>query len=145
MELCFFRQLFKCRTVASYSKLPMHLDYALLSEFASLSVNGLHSFMHVFDKTAFKENTSLMLRGFLAVKCSELEGENACEIYMTDKNNVILDKGHIMKGKIKGPAVQIVLKIAVPIPAPGTYSLWIRVENGEPKRLLMWSAEVKAG
>ena len=109
-----------------------------------MSVNGLQSFMHVFDKTTFKPDSQMGMRGFLAVKISDIPAESEMEIYMTDSANVVIDQGRIMKGKIKGPAAQIVLRVSVPVKDAGTYIVWGRMDSGEPMRLLTWGAEVKA-
>jgi hypothetical protein len=121
----------------------MHLDYALLCEFATMSTNGLHSFMHVFDKTTFQKGTPMGVRGFLAAKFSDVPAEGELEIYITDANNVVLEKGRLMKGKVKGPATQVVLRFAIPVSAAGTYTFWSRMEGGEPVRLVQWMAEEK--
>lgn len=121
----------------------MHLDYALLCEFATLSSNGLHSFMHVFDKTTFQKGTPFGVRGFMAAKFSDLPVESELEVYLTDSNNVVLEKGKLMKGKIKGPAAQVVFKFAIPVPAAGAYTFWARESGGEPVRLVQWTAEEK--
>jgi len=122
---------------------PMHIDYALLCEFTTVSNNGLHSFMHVFDKTTFKTGTPLGVRGILATKLSEVPTEAELEIYLTDENNVVLEKGHLMKTKVKGPVTQAVLRFALPVPRAGVYTFWARMEGGEPMRLVQWTAEEK--
>lgn len=121
----------------------MHLDYALLCEFATLSKNGLHSFMHVFDKTTFQQGSPMGVAGFLALKISDVPNEGELEVYMTDANNVVLERGRMMKGNVKGPSVQIVLKFATPVPGVGMYTFWARMDGGEPVRLLQWVAEEK--
>ncbi len=121
----------------------MHLDYALLCEFATMSTNGLHSFMHVFDKTTFKKDTPLGVRGFMAAKISELPEEGEMEIYMTDEQNVVVNNGRLMKGKMKGPVAQIVFRFSIPVEKPGVYTFWSRLEGGEPVRLVQWTAEEK--
>lgn len=121
----------------------MHLDYALLCEFATLSNNGLHSFMHVFDKTTFQKGTPFGVRGFMAVKMSELPTEGELEVYFTDAENVVMEKGKLMKGKLKGPAAQVVFRFALPVPKAGTYTFWARLDGGEPMRLVQWTAEEK--
>ncbi len=122
----------------------MHLDYALLCEFTTVSANGLHSFMHVFDKTMFKKGSNLGVHGFLAAKFSNLSaGDAELEIYVTDEQNVILEKGHLIKTVAKGPGTQIVFRFAVPVPRLGIYTFWARIGGGEPTRLVQWVAEEK--
>ncbi len=122
----------------------MHIDYALLSEFATLSTNGLHSFMHIFDRTSFQPGAPLGLRAFLGVKLSELPEEGDLEVYVTDSANVVVEKGNLMKGKVKGPSAQIVFRITLPVAKPDTYTIWVRLGGGEPQRLTAWIAEEKA-
>jgi hypothetical protein len=122
----------------------MHIDYALLCEFSTVSNNGLHSFMHVFDKTMFKPGSPLGVRGILAAKFSEVPAEAELEIYLTDENNVVLDKGHLMKIKVKGPFTQIVSRFGLLVPDVGVYTFWARMDGGEPMRLVQWTAEEKS-
>ena len=121
----------------------MHLDYAILCEFATLSSNGLHSFMHVFDKTSFQKGTPMGLRGFLGMKISQLPEEGEMEVYMTDSANVVVEKGNLMKGKVKGPAAQIVFRLTLPVQKADVYTIWGRIDGGEPVRLVQWTAEEK--
>ena len=121
----------------------MHIDHAILCEFATVSANGLHSFMHVFDKTTFQNGTPMGVRGFLAVKLSDLPESSELEVYMTDDAQVIGEKGRLMKGNIKGPMSQIVFRFGIPIEKTGTYTFWARLEGGEPVRLTQWTAEQK--
>jgi hypothetical protein len=121
----------------------MHIDYALLCEFATLSNNGLHSFMHVFDKTTFQKGTPIGVRGCMAAKFSGIPEEGELEVYLTDANNVVLEKGKLMKGKVKGPVAQVVFRFTIPVPTAGVYTFWVRMDSGEPMRLVQWTAEEK--
>lgn len=83
------------------------------------------------------------VRGFLAAKFSELPSETEMEVYITNAENVVLEKGKLMKGKVKGPAAQMVFKFAMPVPGAGVYTFWARENGGEPMRLVQWTAEEK--
>lgn len=83
------------------------------------------------------------VRGFMAVKFSDLPAEGDIEVYFTDSENVVLEKGRLMKGKIKGPAAQVVFRFALPVEKAGAYTFWARLDGGEPVRLVQWTAEEK--
>lgn len=83
------------------------------------------------------------VRGFMGMKVSELAPEGELEVYVTDANNVVLEKGKLMKGKVKGPTAQLVFRFALPVPAAGVYTFWARMDGGEPMRLVQWIAEEK--
>lgn len=119
-------------------------EYALLCEFATMSVNGLHSYMHVFDRTGFQEGNAMVLRGFFATRLTGLPAESQLEIYLTDHNNTLVGKSELFKNKVKGPSANLVIHIGgIQVPGVGEYSLWARVDGGEPVRLCSWEAFTK--
>ena len=119
-------------------------EYALLCELATQSTNGLNSYMHIFDRTGFPEGQPMVLRGFLAVRFTRLQEKAALEVYVTDANNTLIEKGTMFKQEIKGPTANLIVRIAgMPIPAAGEYRIWGRVDAGEPIELCAWYADVK--
>jgi hypothetical protein len=115
-------------------------DYALLCEFATMSVNGMQSYMHVFDRTAFQAGAQKVLRGFFATRLVGLPAEAQVEIYLTDATNTLVDKGQLFKNKLKGPGANVVIRIGgIAVPAVGEYTIWARVDGGEPLRLCSWT------
>jgi hypothetical protein len=119
-------------------------EYALFCEFATMSVNGMQSYMHVFDRTMFQAGTPMVLRGFFAARLIGLPAEANTEIYLTDESNTLVDKGQLFKNKLKGPGANIVIRIGgIKIPKAGEYSVWARVEGGEPMRLCTWNVDEK--
>lgn len=119
-------------------------EYALFCEFATMSVNGMQSYMHVFDRTMFQAGTPMVLRGFFATRLVGLPTEGEMEMYLTDSSNTLIDKGQLFKGKIKGPGANIVIRIGgVQVPKIGEYSVWGRVDGGEPMRLCTWTVDEK--
>jgi hypothetical protein len=120
-------------------------EYALLCEFATMSVNGMQSYMHVFDRTVFQTGAPMMLRGFFAARLVNMPAEAETEIYLTDAANTLIDKGRLLKNKVKGPNANIVIRIGgIQVPAAGEYSVWGRVDGGEPLKLCTWMVEAKA-
>ena len=110
-----------------------------------MSVNGMQSYMHVFDRTVFQKETPMILRGFFAARLTGLPAEAQVEIYLTDSSNTLVDKGQFFKNKLKGPGANIVIRIGgVQVPAVGEYSVWGRVDGGEPIKLCSWTADEKA-
>ena len=120
-------------------------EYALMCEFATMSVNGMQSYMHVFDRTVFPVGTPKVLRGFFAARMVNMPAECTMEIYLTDSSNTLIDKGQFFKGKMKGPGTNIVIRVGgVQVPGAGEYSVWGRVDGGEPMKLYTWNVEEKA-
>lgn len=119
-------------------------EYALFCEFATMSVNGMQSYMHVFDRTVFQKGTPMALRGFFGARLTGLPAEGEVEIYLTDSSNTLIDKGQLFKNKMKGPSANIVIRIGgVLVPSAGEYSVWGRVDGGEPMKLCSWNVEEK--
>ena len=115
-----------------------------MCEFATMSVNGMQSYMHVFDRTMFQVGTPMVLRGFFAARLVGLPTEASTEIYLTDSTNTLVDKGQLFKNKLKGPGANIVIRIGgIKVPSAGEYSVWARVEGGEPMKLCTWTAADK--
>ena len=120
-------------------------EYALFCEFATMSVNGMQSYMHVFDRTMFQAGTPMVLRGFFASRVIGLPAEAEMEIYLTDSFNTLIDKGQLFKNKVKGPGANIVIRIGgIQVPGVGEYSVWGRVDGGEPIKLCTWMVDEKA-
>jgi len=120
-------------------------EYALFCEFATMSVNGMQSYMHVFDRTLFQVGTPTVLRGFFAARLIGLPPEAQMEIYLTDASNTLIDKGQLFKNKLKGPGANIVIRIGgIQVPKVGEYSVWGRVDGGEPIKLCTWMVAEKA-
>jgi hypothetical protein len=120
-------------------------EYALFCEFATMSVNGMQSYMHVFDRTVFQTGTPMILRGFFAARLIGLPAEATTEIYLTDGTNTLIDKGQLFKNKLKGPGANIVIRIGgIQVPKAGEYSVWARVDGGEPIKLCTWVVDEKA-
>ncbi|MFZ2682217.1 MAG: hypothetical protein WAZ14_03945 [Patescibacteria group bacterium] len=120
-------------------------EYALFCEFATMSVNGMQSYMHVFDRTAYPAGSPIVLRGFFATRIVGLPPEGNMEIYLTDSSNTLIDKGQLFKNTVKGPGSNIVIRIGgVQVPGAGEYSVWGRVDGGEPIKLCTWTVEEKA-
>lgn len=116
-------------------------EYALLCEFMTQSTNGLHSYMHVFDRTMFKADAPTVLNGFMAVRFRDLPAESDLEIYMTDANNVLLEKGKVFKEHVKGSNVHVVARIrGLQVPEVGEYRFSARIDGGEPIPLCTWTA-----
>lgn len=116
-------------------------EYALLCEFMTQSTNGLHSYMHVFDRTMFKADAPTVLNGFMAARFHDLPEETDLEIYVTDANNVLLEKGKVFKEKVKGAQVHVVARIrGLQVPSVGEYRFWARIDAGEPMPLCTWLA-----
>lgn len=110
-----------------------------------MSVNGMQSYMHVFDRTVFPTGQPMVLRGFFAARLIGLPPEGEMEIYLTDASNTLIDKGQLLKSKIKGPGANIVIRIGgVQVAKTGEYSVWGRVDGGEPIRLCHWTVDEKA-
>ena len=119
-------------------------EYALFCEFATMSVNGMQSYMHVFDRTMFQAGTPMVLRGFFATRVIGLPAEAEMEIYLTDGSNLLIDKGQLFKNKVKGPGANIVIRIGgIQVPGAGEYSVWGRVDGGEPIKLCTWMVDEK--
>lgn len=105
------------------------------------STNGLHSYMHVFDRTMFKPESPLVLNGFMAVRFRDLPAESEIEVYVTDANNVLIEKGKVFKEKVKGPNVHVVARIrGLQVPSEGEYRFSARIDGGEPIVLCNWLA-----
>lgn len=120
-------------------------EYALLCEFATMSTNGMQSYMHVFDRSTYPTGTPLVLRGFFATRLTGLPAEGEVEIYVTDADKTLVEKSQLLKNKIKGPSANVVIRIgALQVPKAGEYSIWCRVDGGEAMRLCSWIAEEKA-
>ncbi|MFA5945523.1 MAG: hypothetical protein WC802_01245 [Patescibacteria group bacterium] len=116
-------------------------EYALFCEFATMSVNGLQSYMHVFDRTTFQPGTPVALRGYFATRLVNLPAESETELYVTDGSNTLVDGGALFKNKIKGPSANIVARIpALAVKSLGEYKVWARVDGGEPVHLCSWDA-----
>lgn len=116
-------------------------EYALFCELATLSVNGLHTFVNVFDRTNFAVGAPKALRGFFATRFEGLSPEHEIELYMTNAEKILVEKGNLYKGVVKGPGAQIVMRIpGVPIAGNGEYIMWARFDGGEPMRLCSWTA-----
>lgn len=115
-------------------------EYAFLCEFITQSTNGLHSYMHVFDRTMAKPGSPLTLNAFMAAKFRDLPEECELEIYLTDAHNVLLEKGKVFKEKVKGKSVHVVAKIrGLEVPAEGEYRFSARIDGGEPVPLCNWA------
>ncbi len=120
-------------------------EYALLCEFASLSANGLQSYMHVFDRTTFQKGAPMALRGFFGTRMVNLPETAKLEVYITDGSNTLVDGGSLFKSEIKGPSANIVARIpGLPVKGAGEYKVWARVDGGEPLHLCSWDAVEKA-
>ena len=120
-------------------------EYGLFCEFATMSVNGMQSYMHVFDRTVFQAGTPMVLRGFFAARLIGLPAEANMEIYLTDDHNTLIDKGQLFKNKLKGPGANIVIRIGgIQVQKAGEYSVWGRVDGGEPIKLCTWTVDEKA-
>lgn len=117
-------------------------EYALLCEFLTQSANGLYSYLHVFDRTNFKDGSPFILNGFLAVRFRDMpEGANL-EIYVTDGNNTLIDKGTVFKQQVKGANVHIIAKLrGFTVPKLGEYHFAARIDGGEPVALCTWVAD----
>lgn len=116
-------------------------EYALLCEFMTQSTNGLHSYMHVFDRTMFKPDAPVALNGFMAARFRDLPEETDLEIYVTDANNVLLEKGNVFKEHVKGNNVHVVARIrGLQVLGVGEYRFWARIDAGEPMPLCTWLA-----
>ncbi len=110
-----------------------------------MSVNGMQSYMHVFDRTVFTTGNPMVLRGFFAARVIGLPAEANMEIYLTDSSNTLIDKGQLLKNKLKGPGANIVIRIGgIQVQKTGEYSVWGRVDGGEPIRLCSWTVDEKA-
>jgi hypothetical protein len=119
-------------------------EYALLCEFATQSMNGLNSFMHVFDRTAFPAGEPIVLRGFLAMRFTHLPQNPTLEVYMTDGSNTLVEKGTMFQQTVKGPSANLLVRIGgMKVSQMGDYRIWARVDGGEPLELCTWHAEVK--
>jgi hypothetical protein len=119
-------------------------DYGLFCEFATMSVNGMQSYLHVFDRTVFQAGQPMVLRGFFAARLIGLPAESNTEIYLTDSSNTLINKGQLFKNKLQGPGANIVIRIGgINVTQAGEYSVWARVDGGEPLRLCNWYAEHK--
>ncbi|MBI1908414.1 hypothetical protein HYS28_03285 [Candidatus Uhrbacteria bacterium] len=117
-------------------------EYALLCEFLTQSANGLYSYLHVFDRTNFKEGAPLMLNANLAVRFRGMPDGANLEIYMTDDTNTLLDKGTVFKQQVKGSNVHIIAKIrGLVVPRHGEYRFAARIDGGEPVALCAWMAD----
>lgn len=111
-----------------------------MCEFMTQSTNNLHSYMHVFDRTVAKQGSPLALNAFMAAKFRDLPEECNLEIYLTDANNVLLEKGKVFKEKVKGKNVHVVAKIrGLEVPAEGEYRFSARIDGGEPMPLCTWT------
>lgn len=109
-----------------------------------MSVNGMQSYMHVFDRTMFQTGTPMVLRGFFATRVIGLPAEAEMEIYLTDSSNTLIEKGQLFKNKVKGPGANIVIRIGgIQVPGAGEYSVWGRVDGGEPIKLCTWMVDEK--
>lgn len=117
-------------------------EYALLCEFLTQSSNGLYSYMHVFDRTNYKDAGPFVLNAFLAVRFRDMpEGANL-EIYVTDGNNTLIDKSTVFKQQVKGSNVHIIAKLrGFAVPKLGEYRFAARVDGGEPIALCTWFAD----
>lgn len=119
-------------------------EYALLCELATQSTNGLNSYVHIFDRTNYAAGQPMVLRGFLAVRFTRLPATGSLEVYVTDANNTVIEKGTMFKQDIKGPNANLIVRIAgMTIPAAGEYRIWARIDAGEPIELCAWHADVK--
>lgn len=109
-----------------------------------MSVNGLQSYMHVFDRTTFEKGAPVTLRCFFATRLVNMPTEADVELYVTDANNMLVENGKILQAKVKGPNANLVARIAgLPVKAPGEYRVWARVDGGEPMPLCTWEAVEK--
>ncbi len=121
-------------------------EYALICEFASMSVNGLQSYIHVFDRTTFQPGAPVALRGFFATRLINLPVESEMEVYVTDGSNTLVDGGQLFKNKISGSAANLVARIPnLPVKSVGEYRIWARVDGGEPVHLCTWDAVMQSG
>jgi len=119
-------------------------EYALLCEFATQSVNGLNSFMHVFDRTTYPTAEQIILRGFLAVRFTHLPESSNLEVYVTDGSNTMVERGTMFKQAIKGPNANLMVRIGgMAMPGAGEYRIWARIDGAEPLELCTWYADVK--
>ncbi len=119
-------------------------EYALLCELATQSVNGLNTFVHVFDRTTFPKGEQILLRGYLAVRLTHLGDTPSLEVYVTDGTNTMVDKGTMFKQQIKGPNANLLVRIGgMVVPAAGEYRIWARIDGAEPLELCTWYADVK--
>ena len=120
-------------------------EYALLCEFATQSTNGLNSFMHVFDRTAFPEGEQIVLRGFLAMRLTHLPENPNVEVYVTDGKNTMVERGIMFNQPIKGPNANLMVRIGgMNIPGAGEYRIWARIDGAEPLELCTWYCDVKS-
>lgn len=116
----------------------------MLCELATQSVNGLNSFVHLFDRTSFPANEPVVMRGYLAVRFTRLPAEGSMEVYVTDSSNTLVEKGTMFKQSIKGPNANIIVRVGgMLMPKPGEYRIWARFDHGEPIELCTWYADVK--
>ena len=116
----------------------------MMCELATQSVNGLNSYMHIFERTSFPQGEPVMLRGYLAMRFTRLPVEGSIEVYVTDVGNTLVDKGTLFKQKIKGPNANITVRVgSLVMPKPGEYRVWARFDNGEPIELCSWYADIK--
>ncbi|MCR4312396.1 MAG: hypothetical protein NUV56_03870 [Candidatus Uhrbacteria bacterium] len=119
-------------------------EYAMLCELATQSTNGLNSYVHIFDRTSYPQGQPIALRGFLAVRFTRLPAEGNLEVYVTDANNTLIEKGTMFKQGVKGPNANLIVRIAgMNLPAAGEYRIWARLDAGEPIELCAWHADVK--
>jgi hypothetical protein len=119
-------------------------EYGLLCELATQSVNGLNTFVHVFDRTMFPAEEKVILRGYLAVRLTHLPENPSLEVYVTDASNTMVEKGTMFKQTIKGPNANLLVRIGgMLMPKAGEYRIWARIDSGEPLELCTWYAEVK--
>ncbi|HCC83874.1 TPA: hypothetical protein DEP96_03420 [Candidatus Uhrbacteria bacterium] len=119
-------------------------EYALLCEFLTQSTNGLYTYAHVFDRTNTVGEGPITLNGFLAVRLRDVPVDANLEIYITDENNVLVEKGGVFKQAVKGPQVHIIAKMhGLTVAKPGEYRFAARIDGGEPMALCTWVAERK--
>lgn len=120
-------------------------EYALLCELATQSVNGLNSFVHVFDRTMFPAGEVMVLRGYLAVRLTHLSENPRLEVYVTDGANTLVEKGTMFQQTVKGPNANLLVRIGgMVVPKPGEYRIWARIDGGEPLELCTWYSDVQA-
>lgn len=121
-------------------------DYALLCEFLTQSTNGMYSYMHVFDRTIAKAESPAVLNGFLAVRFRDMGEKAHVNIYMTDADNTLVEKGgKLFDQAVQGANVHIIARIrGLVAPKPGEYRFWARIDAGEPMFLCSWMVEHKA-
>lgn len=119
-------------------------EYALLCELATQSVNGLNTFVHVFDRTVVPEGEPIALRGYLAVRFTHLPVATNLEVYVTDATNTLVERGTMFKQEVKGPNANLIVRVAgMVMPKAGEYRIWARIDGAEPLELCTWYAEVK--